>query len=226
MAPCIGFLLCYVICRCHVAGTLITLVHLLSRPAFGCADAMFCQRAFKPVMEALPGTATLHTAYIATLKDEESVQCMHGSAECDGNKQQLCLQHHLPAADNRKFVAALLCHSNGMVNDVQHLQKCMTDAGIGADVQADVLKCIDGTLGATLQVASAKQVKDNAVRKSCTVFVDGVKRCIRDGGRFYDCPGGSETQDFITSMCDAYTAKAGKASAECEAALGKSKVAA
>lgn len=164
---------------------------------------------------------TVRTQYIAKLKDEDKVACMHGTAECDGNKQQLCLQEHLPAADNRKFFQALLCHGSGRVNDVAHLQSCMKDAGVDADAQAEVLKCIDGTQGTTLQVKSAKEVAANSVVKSCTVFIDGNKRCIRDGGTWYDCADGSSTQDFIKSICAVYKAKAGKAAPECEAALGK-----
>lgn len=193
------------------------------------ADAKFCEKAFKPVLETLPTVATVRTEYIASLsgETEEEVQCMHGTAECDGNKHQLCLQHHLPAADNRKFFQALLCHSKGHVNDVTHLQTCMKEVGVDASAQAEVLKCIDSTLGTSLQVKSAKQVKANSVVKSCTVYIDGVKRCIRDGGRWYDCPGGSETQDFINSICDAHKTKAGgKAAAECAAAVGQASAAA
>lgn len=182
------------------------------------ADARFCQNAFKPVLETLPSVLTLRTEYIAKLKEEDAVSCMHGAAECDGNKQQLCLQHHLPAAENRKYFQALLCHAKGHVNDVSRLTSCMTEAGVDADVQAEVLKCVDGTLGATLQVDSAKQVAANSVVKSCTVFVDGAKRCIRDGGTWYDCPQGSDTAAFIKSVCDAFKAKTGKPAPECVAA--------
>lgn len=204
-----------------VTRTILLLLLLLPPLPPICADAKFCQQAFKPILETLPTVATVRTEYIAKLKDEDELQCMHGQAECDGNRQQLCLQHHLPAAENKKFFQALLCHSQGAVNNINHLQTCMTTAGIASAVQADVLKCVDGTLGATLQVASAKQVAENAVQKSCTVFVDGVKRCIRDGGSWYDCPGGSTTQDFIKSICEAYKSKAGKPATECAAALGQ-----
>lgn len=182
---------------------------------------MFCQKALKPVFETLPSVATLSTEYIAQLKGEDEVQCMHGDVECTGNKHQLCLQHHLPAADNRLFYKALLCHAGGAVSSVPHLTTCMTSAGVSPGVQAEVLKCIDGTLGQQLQAKSAKKVVTNSVKKSCTMFVDGKKRCIRDGGRFYDCPGGSTTQDFIKTICDAHTAKTGKTAPECQAALGQ-----
>lgn len=187
-------------------------------PIYPTADARFCQNAFKPVLETLPSVMTLRTEYIARLKEQDAVSCMHGAAECDGNKQQLCLQHHLPAAENRKYFQALLCHAKGRVNDVSRLTTCMTEAGVDADVQAEVLKCVDSTLGASLQVASAKQVKANSVVKSCTVFVDGAKRCIRDGGTWYDCPQGSDTAAFIKSVCDAYKAKTGSPAPECVAA--------
>jgi hypothetical protein len=147
-------------------------------------DAMFCQHAFKPVLETLPSTALVATQYIARLTQGDSeVACMHGDDECTGNKLQLCMQASVPASDNRRFYQALLCHSQGGVSDVQRLQTCMTEAGLSADAVAATLQCVSATQGASLAVASAKDVVANGVKKSCTVFIGGTKRCVRDGGR-------------------------------------------
>ena len=79
---------------------------------------------------------------------------------------------------------------------------------------------MSATQGASLAVASAKDVVAHGVKKSCTVFIGGQKKCVRDGGRWYDCAGGSDTQAFIKQICDAYKAETGAASQECIAALG------
>ena len=49
------------------------------------------------------------------------------------------------------------------------------------------------------------------ITRSCTVAIDGVKRCVRDGGEWYACDGGSEQEDFVASLCAAYAAKTGAA---------------
>jgi hypothetical protein len=192
-------------------------------------DAKFCEQALKPVLEALPGLMSLRTQYLATLTGADAVSCMHGERECEGNKQQLCLQAaaaEAGLADSRAFLEALLCHGKGDVGSAEHLQKCMTDAGIKAPVQAKALACVGGTQGAQLQVASAKEVAANEVKKSCTVFIEGTKRCIRDGGTWYDCPRGSDSASFIAQICEAHKAKTGVVAPECGAALGGAEAAA
>lgn len=174
------------------------------------------------MLETLPSLIDLRTQYIAKPGREGDVSCMHGAKECEGNKQQLCLRAALAPADSPRFLAALICHgaAGGDVTDAKRLQRCMADAGIGADAQAKALQCVSGTQGAALAAESAKDVEANGVKKSCTVFIDGAKKCIRDGGRWYDCEGGSEAHSFIKQICAAHAAKSGGAVApECKAAL-------
>jgi len=116
---------------------------------------------------------------------------MHGAAECTGNKLQLCLHKYVPAEHNLDwFYTTLLCHSNGKVSDPKHLEACMKKQAMPADAQSKVLQCASSEEGLELQLASAAKVAANKVMKSCTVFIGGKKRCIRDGGRWYDCDGG------------------------------------
>ena len=82
-----------------------------------------------------------------------------------------------------------------------------TDQAVRSAVDA----CIDGEEGKALARAHAAEVKARGITRSCTVAIDGVKRCVRDGGRWYACDGGSEEGDFVASLCAAYAAKTGAA---------------
>lgn len=47
-----------------------------------------------------PKPPQIKTEYIGNVGTGEEISCMHGPAECEGNKQQLCLQHHVPRSKN------------------------------------------------------------------------------------------------------------------------------
>lgn len=146
-----------------------------------CADARFCENALAPVVKNLQSIVTIKTEYIAKLgADNSSVSCMHGSNECQGNLLQLCLGKHTPADQNVDgFYTAVQCHTAGDVSSKEHLKQCMSKSNITNEVQDKVLACADGTEGQQLQLASAKEVADRQVKKSCTVYIAGQRRCIR-----------------------------------------------
>jgi len=81
-----------------------------------------------------------------------------------------------------------------------------------------VAACASGAEGTKLALQSAKVVKEREVLKSCTVFIAGQKRCIRDGGRWYDCNGGHSTADFVKTICAAYSAQGAASHSACAAA--------
>lgn len=93
-------------------------------------------------------------------------------------------------------------------------------------LQSKVLSCISGDEGKKLQLKSADEVKARDVKKSCTVYIDGKRRCIRDGGRWYDCPDGDSDAAFLKSICAAHKAKAGTVVPECAAYVPADKAAA
>jgi hypothetical protein len=47
------------------------------------------------------------------------------------------------------------------------------------------------------------------VSTSCTVKVEGQTVCVRDDGRWRDCPAGSKRNDFRDIICANYAAKSG-----------------
>jgi hypothetical protein len=102
------------------------------------------------------------------------------------------------------------------------MKTCMMKQNVPADVQAKVLECNNGPQGTQLQLASAGKVAKNKVVRSCTVFIAGKARCIRDGGIWYDCDAGSSNQDFLKTICDAHAQMTGAVAKNCAAAFDSS----
>jgi len=72
--------------------------------------------------------------------------------------------------------------------DFQKLNSCISDEGEGID----------------LLRASMERSHENNVTRSCTVRLAGEVRCIRDGGEWYDCPGGSSVDDLVGDINKLY----------------------
>jgi hypothetical protein len=185
------------------------------------ADARFCESHFNGFIKQLPSVASVRTEYIAKLNaDGKTVTCMHGTRECTGNKLQMCLQAHIPADKTLAWYLDILkCHAQGDVTQPKELQLCMKNAGVPDDVQQKVVACAAGPEGDELLVQSAKIVKERDVLKSCTVYIAGRRRCIRDGGMWYGCPEGNTAGAFIKQICDAHKASSGSVAPECAAAI-------
>eukprot|EP00882_Tetradesmus_deserticola_P007385 GHRQ01007780.1.p1 GENE.GHRQ01007780.1~~GHRQ01007780.1.p1 ORF type:complete len:286 (+),score=70.57 GHRQ01007780.1:490-1347(+) len=186
-----------------------------------CPDAKFCENHFSKFLKQLPTVAFVRTEYIATLVDNTTaaVTCPHGKVECEGNKLQMCVQAHLPADKNIDYLDILKCHSQGDVSKPAEMKLCMTASGVPAAVQEKALACASGPEADQLLAQSAKLVTDREVKRSCTVYIDGKRRCIRDGARWYDCPEGDTAGAFIRQICDAHKASTGSAAPECAAAM-------
>lgn len=72
--------------------------------------------------------------------------------------------------------------------DFSKLNTCISDEGEGMH----------------LLRSSIERSRENNVTKSCTVRLAGKVRCIRDGGEWYDCPGGSSVQELVGDINDLY----------------------
>lgn len=177
-----------------------------------CPDAEFCESHFDKLLDKLHPIVHVRTEYIQK-EAGGRVTCPHGDAECDGNRFQLCVQEHVPPAHNRDwYMKFLVCLWEGDENASSNpkVDKCLDKVGaMGPDRKAMTV-CIRNNEGAELMKKSAAVTAARGMQRSCTVAIEGKKRCIRDGGRWYDCKGGSGDGDFTRSICDAYKTKAGK----------------
>lgn len=78
--------------------------------------------------------------------------------------------------------------------DFDKLNGCVSEEGKGED----------------LLRGSIERSKDAGVVYSCTVRLDDKVRCIRDGGEWRDCEGGSSVDDLVRDVNEAYAKRVGK----------------
>jgi len=142
--------------------------------------------------------------------------CMHGPQECAGNMAQLCLQKRMDEqiatgslsadATVTSFLAFLNCgwKSPAAIGTAAGTRACLAAVGMTKGAEQDaVVACASGAEGAALLAASHAATSAAGATNSCTIDVAGRRRCVRDGGRFRDCAGGSEPADFARTICAA-----------------------
>ncbi|CAG8529796.1 16712_t:CDS:2 [Acaulospora colombiana] len=95
----------------------------------------------------------------------------------------LCLNRDLPRIGTRDWA-----------------KKCSEETGVD---YAPVDQCANSELGKQLFVDSVHVTNERGVTKSCTIYVNGKPRCIRDG-RWYSCADGHTVDDFVRTIVDAY----------------------
>ncbi|KAI8474858.1 MAG: hypothetical protein J3K34DRAFT_111189 [Monoraphidium minutum] len=185
-----------------------------------CPDARFCEVEIDKLLEKLHPIAHLRSHYIQKSRGG-GVTCPHGDAECLGNRMQLCVQEHTPPAHNRgwfsKFLVCMARPGADVASEAA-VKACLDEVGASGAPRAAMDACIDGAQGAALMKRSADTTAARGVARSCTVAVEGQKRCVRDGGRWYDCPGGSSEAELAATICAAYRKKAGRDADACTAA--------
>lgn len=189
-----------------------------------CPDASYCEHAFGKLLDRLHPIVHVTSRYIQS-KSGDSVTCPHGHDECTGNMLQLCVGQHVPREHNYDwFMKFLLCTWDSGVGPFNKsvVKTCLSQVGASEDVQKAAGACADGGEGQDLMRGAAGVASDRGIKRSCTVVIEGTKRCIRDGGRWYDCPGGSSDEEFTRSLCDAYKKKTGKDADVCAGADGSS----
>jgi len=127
---------------------------------------------------------------------------MHGPGECLGNIIQLCAAKTYP--DPKLYLGFANCMTQNYKDipsrdlvescamehglDFQRLNHCISDEGHGTELLRQ----------------SFERSALNNVTKSATIRLAGKIRCIRDGGEWYDCPGGSSVDDLVRDINNLY----------------------
>jgi hypothetical protein len=127
---------------------------------------------------------------------------MHGPEECLGNIIELCVAHLYP--DPKIYLGFTMC----MFRQYQDIPKrelvedCALEHGISVEKLATCTNEGDGTLSVRRLQKSFNRTAEANVTKSCTVRLNGEVRCIRDGGEWKDCEGGSKAEDLVADVLD------------------------
>ena len=82
------------------------------------------------------------------------------------------------------------------------VEDCALEHGISMEKLNDCINQDNGSLNAEMLQASFNRSADAGVTKSCTVRLNGNVRCIRDGGEWTDCDGGSKAEDLVADILE------------------------
>lgn len=101
-----------------------------------------------------------------------------------------------------------LGYANCLVSDYPHIPERDLVEGCAMEHGLDFGKinsCIsDEGEGVGLLRESVIRSSAHNVTKSCTVRLNNQIRCIRDGGEWYDCEGGSSVNDLVEDIENLY----------------------
>ena len=144
-------------------------------------------------------TITYTRSYSVDPSDNTTIHCKHGPGECLGNQLALCAQSLYP---NETKIA--LGFSTCLVSSYKEIpaRSLVESCALEHAVDFDKLnKCVsDDGNGEELLRSSVLRSKEEGVTYSCTVRIDGRKWCIRDGGIWKECKGGSSINDLVTEI--------------------------
>lgn len=85
------------------------------------------------------------------------------------------------------------------------VQNCALEHGVDFDL---LNACVsEEGKGLELLESSVKRSAEAGVKYSCTVRLDDKFRCIRDGGQWKDCEGGSSVKDLVEDVERLYKLK-------------------
>lgn len=184
------------------SGTKVALeAHIMSK----CPDAKSClEELVVPAMERVHEKVDFTLSFIGRLDPKsDAVTCMHGTGECLGNIILLCAQKLYPDPK------ISLGYANCMISDYRSIPErglvegCAMEHGIDF---ARINRCISDESGEGIGMLrdSVERSAENNVTKSCTVRVNGKVRCIRDGGEWKECEGGSSVDSLVKDIEEAY----------------------
>jgi hypothetical protein len=174
-------------------------IHVMSK----CPDAIACEAFLPLVLDKVGAIVNLTVDYIATpYSQPEAPACMHGPAECEGNTQQLCFAQTYP--DRSMWYDFILCQNQDWHSIPDRALAASCAIAAGGVYEGAVEDCVSGPKGLALLAASTARTRALEIRRSCTIRIAGKIRCIRDGGVWKDCEGGSEVEDFVRDICHAF----------------------
>jgi len=170
-----------------------------------CPDAITCEATFDKIFSAVDSLVDLETVYIGSFNSSYrpyGVMCKHGSGECDGNVQQLCVREH---TDTQKewwqFVQCQNFESLSRIGDLSVAKQCAKV--IGKPWDDHFSDCYTGKEGKQLLQESVETAHSMGIEKSCSIFINNRLACIHDGS-WKECPNGHEPGDFEKLIKEEY----------------------
>jgi len=161
-----------------------------------------------PAMQQIVDKVNFTLSYIGTPTDNDGVDCMHGPEECMGNIIELCAASLYP--DPKIYLGFTMCITRDYQDIPQRglVEDCALEHGIEFSKLNDCAVQDGGGFGMGMLRDSVRRSTDAGVTKSCTVRLDEEIYCIRDGGKWSDCPQGSGVNDLVIAVQKLYQSPA------------------
>lgn len=131
---------------------------------------------------------------------------MHGQEECLGNLIELCAAKLYP--DPKIYLGFTMCLSREYSDIPKRtlVEDCALEHGIDITKVNECTGNDEGSLAFDLLKDSFERSDAANVTTSCTIRLNNEVRCIRDGGEWKDCKGGSSVKDLVRDIKDLYNA--------------------
>jgi len=166
-----------------------------------CPDAKLCETYFAPSLLKLASIVNFTVSYIGQEPKSNEFQCMHGTDECIGNKQQLCVQSMTSQTNLIKF---LQCQSSKIESIPSNGEQCLKEACGDSLKWADVNACVTGSKGNVLMHQALERTRAASASKSCTIHLNGKFWCMHDGS-WISCREGHDEMSLIKAICARYS---------------------
>lgn len=145
----------------------------------------------------------LLTAFRTT--EHDGVECKHGPSECLGDMIELCAAQLYPLP--QMYLGFTMCLTRDYEDIPQRslIEDCSLEHGMDFDKLNQCVSSDDGK-GVGLLRTSVERSANASVEISCTIRLDGKKRCVRDGGEWKDCEAGYRVDDLVQDVEKLYDA--------------------
>ncbi|KAL8697783.1 MAG: hypothetical protein Q9224_002146 [Gallowayella concinna] len=165
-----------------------------------CPDARDCLRDLVvPAMEQIVDKVNFTLSFIGSVDKNDSIHCMHGPSECLGDMLSLCAINLYPTDPVRYLgFSNCLISSYTKIPSRELVEPCSLEHGIAFE---NLNGCVsEEGKGLDLLMNSVERSQAVGVKRSCTVRVNDKTWCVRDGGEWKDCPGGSNTKNLVEEV--------------------------
>ncbi|KAF1965247.1 hypothetical protein BU23DRAFT_490068 [Bimuria novae-zelandiae CBS 107.79] len=172
-------------------------IHIMSK----CPDARDCiEKLVVPAMANVSEKVDFKLSFIGKTTDDDGVICKHGQTECLGNILELCAASEYPDPKIYLGFTRCLVQRYEEIPATSLIKDCALEYGIEFEKLNDCASRDDGAYGMGMLRDSVTRSSELGVSTSCTVRLDGKTRCVRDGGKWRDCEGGSEPEDLVSDI--------------------------
>ncbi|KAK3677940.1 hypothetical protein LTR78_002035 [Recurvomyces mirabilis] len=172
--------------------------HIMSK----CPDARDCLHdMILPAMQNISHKVDFKLSYIGNATEhDDGVSCKHGEGECLGNIVELCAAQLYP--DPKTYLGFVMCMTREYedIPERSLIEDCALEHSISMQRLNNCAMSEDGAVGLDMLRSSFNRSATAGVTKSCTIRLNGKTRCVRDGGEWTDCAGGSEAVDLVRDV--------------------------